>query len=236
VLEAVPAQSLVGDRVTEVEARAKHLLIRFGSGRVLHTHMRMTGAWHVYRAGERWKRPAWQARLVLEAGERIAVLFNAPVIELLVIGGEALHPALSGLGPDVLAPELDLDEVWRRAAQLEPATEMGDLLLNQRVVSGIGNIYRCETLFVHKTHPRAALGSIPEETLRAMMRTAAELMIPNAMPSASVGRDFGLGPDRRWVYGRSGRPCRRCGTVIASGRVGTQARTAYWCPRCQPAP
>ena len=232
----VAAAALVGDRVSEVEARGKHLLVRFDSRRVLHTHMRMTGSWHVYSAGERWHRPASQARLVLEAGDRLAVCFNAPVVELLAPRMEQVHPSLTGLGPDVLVQPLDLAAVRTRAAGLPRETEIGDVLLDQRVVAGIGNIYRCETLFLGRVHPKRPLGSVEDATLDRLVLDASRLMRANARPESSVGREFGLGADGRWVYGRARRPCRRCGTRIVSARTGSQARTAYWCPRCQPAP
>jgi len=221
----VPVASLIGDVVASVEAQAKHLLIRFESGKVLHTHMRMTGSWHVYPAGERWQAPAWQARLVLEAGERVAVCFNAPVIELLARGGERAHPALVNLGPDMLVEPLDLVAVRQRAAQRPPETEIGDLLLDQQVVSGIGNIYRCETLFLNGVHPRRRVSQVD---IGPLVTTAAELMQASVTPSTRPGTV------QRWVYNRSGRPCRNCGTRISSERVGTQARIAYWCPSCQP--
>ena len=230
----VAATALIGDRVSEVQARGKHLLIRFDSGRTLHTHMRMTGSWHVYTAGERWHRPASQARIVLVAGDRVAVCFNAPVVEVLAAGMERAHAALAGLGPDVLVEPLDLDEIRRRAATRERRTEIGDVLLDQQVASGIGNIYRCESLFLGRVHPRRPIGEIDDTTLDRLVIDAARLMRANARPDASVGREFGLGSDQRWVYGRSRRPCRRCGTRIASARTGTHARTVYWCPRCQP--
>src|SRR3954462_11736870 len=108
------AERLVGHKVDAVEARGKHLLVRLSSGEVVHSHMRMTGSWHVYPAGERWRRPANQARLVLEAGDRVAVCFNVPVIELLHERDEHVHPAVAYLGPDVLVPPVDIDEVRRR--------------------------------------------------------------------------------------------------------------------------
>jgi endonuclease-8 len=223
----IPVAALVGDTVATIEARAKHLLIRFESGRVLHTHMRMTGSWHVYSAGDRWRKPVSQARVVLEAGHRLAVCFNAPVVELLAPGGERAHPALAKLGPDVLVEPLDLPSVLQRAATRAPETEIGDLLLDQQVVSGIGNIYRCEALFLNQVHPRRRASLV---NLVPLVETAARLMKLSARRDATPPRDT------PWVYGRSGRPCRRCGTRIASARVGTQGRTAYWCPRCQPEP
>lgn len=227
VYERVALATLVGQTVTGVEARAKHLLIRFSSGAVLHTHMRMTGSWHVYSAGERWRRPGHQARVILEAGDRVAVGFNVPVVELL--DGRSLHrhPALSRLGPDVLARPVDHDEVGRRAATSPPDAPIGDVLLTQSVVGGIGNIWRCETLFLNRVDPWEQRSDVPPETLRRLVETASDLM------AASVG-DGGPAPrPRPWVYGRRGRPCRRCGTLIQSAAIGRDARTVYWCPACQ---
>jgi endonuclease-8 len=226
-VDRLPADRLVGQTVDRVEPRGKHLLIRFSGGQVLHTHLKMTGAWHVYRAGERWRRPAWQARFVLEAGDRVAVCFGAPVVELLAPRGEHLHPALAGLGPDVLAAPVDLDEIRRRARLAPDDLAVGELLLDQRVVSGIGNIWRCEALFVRRVHPAAAIGSLSDDELDGIVTAASQLMRHNV-----EGRDRG----DRWVYGRARRPCRRCSTPIRASRVQASERTAYWCPRCQPAP
>jgi endonuclease-8 len=216
----VPIATLVGDRVTEVETSGKHLMVRFASGRALHTHMRMTGSWRVYGPGARWH---GQARVVLEAGDRVAVCFNAPVIELLRPGGADVHPVLTALGPDVLAEPFDVEGVLARAVSVPEGTEIGDLLLDQRVVAGIGNIWRTEALFVTGTHPR--LPAVAAD-VGAIVTAAARLMRQSV-----EGR-----PPAHWVYRRAGRPCRRCGTRVESGRVGAHARTAYWCPACQPAP
>jgi endonuclease-8 len=232
----LPAALLVGDTVVSVEPHAKHLLIRFASGKTLHTHMRMQGAWYVHPVGERWRRPAWQARIVLEAGDRVAVCFNAPIVELVRTKAEVIHPALSALGPDILVQPLAIPEILARAGSRPRSTEVGDLLLDQRVISGIGNIFRCESLFVARLHPCRLLASIDDHVLTAAVEAAARLMIANTQPGSSVRREFGLGAGERWVYRRTRRPCRRCGTAIQSARVGQQARTAYWCPTCQPPP
>jgi len=236
-VDRLPAAKLVGQTVDAVEARAKHLLVRFSGGSVLHTHMKMTGSWHVYSKGERWQKPPSQARFVLEAGERVAVCFNAPVVELLAAKGEQLHPSLVGLGPDVLKRPVDLVEVRRRAARTPPAMPVGELLLDQRVVSGIGNIWRCESLFVRRLDPWRPRSEVTDDELDAVVSVAADLMMKSARPSDVVGRDFGGGSDRPWVYGRSRRPCYRCRTPIRVGHMGAQARLVYWCPSCQaPAP
>ncbi|HET7486393.1 MAG TPA: DNA-formamidopyrimidine glycosylase family protein [Acidimicrobiales bacterium] len=222
----VPANRLVGRRVEAVEARAKHLLIRLSSGDVLYTHMRMTGSWHVYSAGEKWRKPGHQARLVLEAGDRVAVCFDAPVVELLAAGEEERHQSLAGLGPDVLNDELDLAEVVRRARARPPDTTAGDVLLDQRVVSGIGNIWRCETLAAEGVHPSTPVDRLGDDDLRRLVTTASRLM------KASTA---GARPDAA-VYGRGGRPCRRCGTGVRVARGGDPVRDVWWCPRCQPEP
>jgi endonuclease-8 len=218
----VPAERLVGDEVDSVEARGKHLLIRFAGGLTLHTHMRMTGAWHVYRTGDKWKKPKHLARIILEFGDRVAVCFSAPVIELLPTRTEFAHPVLAGLGPDVLKPPVDVDEVKRRAAEQPPDVPIGDLLLDQQVIAGIGNIWRNETLFNCGVHPSALHGTVD---LAELVRTASRLM----QAHARLGVVY-----RPRVYNRAGRPCPRCHARIESARTGRHARTAYWCPRCQP--
>lgn len=231
----VPPERLVGRTVEAVEARAKHLLIRLSSGDVVHTHMRMTGSWHVYSTGERWRKPGWQARLVLEAGDRVAVCFEAPVVELLGPGDENRHPSLSQLGPDVLTEPLNLDEVRRRAKIRPPSTPIGVVLLDQQVVSGIGNIYRSEALFVRRVHPRTPRSRLSDDELGGLVTAASTLMRANLDQRLGFGRDFGGGPGRPWVYGRRRRPCARCRTPIEAAMIGEEARQVWWCPVCQPA-
>lgn len=223
----LPAHKLVGRRITDVEPRAKHLLIRFDNGLVLHTHMRMTGSWHVYGQGDRWRKPAHQARIVIEAGERMAVCFNAPVVELLADKGEHAHPALTRLGPDVLVDPLDLDEVRRRAAALPPTTPIGDALLDQHVVSGVGNIWRCEALFHERLDPWQTLAETDGQALDALVVTAARLMRARLVTDGTPARAG------HHVYGRARRPCHRCGTPIQIAKLGEHARDVYWCPKCQ---
>ena len=220
------AAPMVGHSVEKVQANGKHLLVRFDSGHVLHTHLRMTGSWHVYSEGERWQRPASQAKVSLTCGGRVAVCFNAPVVELLPPGAEANHPSLAGLGPDVLVHPLDLEQVRRRARHRPPETPLGELLLDQRVVAGIGNIWRCEALFLEGRSPWAPVSSVKDDELDALVTTASRIMTESLQPFT--------GRPKRWVYRRTGRPCHRCRTPIQSRPQGEQARTAYWCPTCQP--
>lgn len=249
----IAVDRLVGRRIDRVEANGKHLLLRLDSGDVLHSHMRMSGSWHVYRTGERWQRPQRQARIAITCSDRVAVCFNAPVIELLDPSAEANHPSLAGLGPDVLSEPIDLGEMRRRVAPLAPSLALGELLLDQRVVAGIGNIWRCEALAVEGHHPWTPRSALTGEELDRLVATAGRLMHESmkapgpaegpafrqssGAPAAAGAAASKRAPGRatpRLVYRRTGRPCRRCGTLIASRRQGEQARTAYWCPNCQP--
>ena len=239
-VEGLPAGRLVGLTVQSVGAQGKHLLVRFDSGHVLHTHLRMTGSWHVYRAGQRWRRPEGQARLVLTCGDRLAVCFNAPVVELLAPKAETVHPALANLGPDVLADALDLPEVRRRARALPPDLAVGELLLDQRVVAGIGNIYRCEALFLEGRSPWVPQSALTDDDLDRLVTAARRLMKASVTGRERVpaGTPLAAGPFnprllQRYVYRRNGRPCRRCGTLVRARRQGDLARTVYWCPACQ---
>jgi endonuclease-8 len=231
----VDATRLVGRTVDDVEAQGKHLLIRFSGGLVLHTHMQMTGSWHVYPTGERWNKAASQARVVVETGARLAVCFNAPIVELLTEADLRAHRGLRRLGPDVLkAAELDLVDVRARArARAAAAPTVGELLLDQQVVAGIGNVYRNEALFLCGANPWLATADLDDDLIDRLVSTASRLMLANAATSA-FDRSFDGGPNQPWVYKRSGRPCRRCGTIIERDLLGPQARSVYWCRTCQP--
>ncbi|HWP63720.1 MAG TPA: DNA-formamidopyrimidine glycosylase family protein [Candidatus Binatia bacterium] len=240
---------LVGATVTAVEAVGKNLLVRFDDGRTLRTHLRMRGAWHRYRPGEAWRRPPWRASLVLEVPGSVAVCFDAPIVELFETRAEGLHPGLAGLGPDLLAPVVDTAAAAARFRAPELADRpIAEALLDQRIVAGIGNVYKSEVLFLARVDPFAAVGSLPEPTLRALVDTARRLLVANARPDRSARRRTTDGPagflvtegttragESLWVYRRTGRPCRRCGTAIAARSHGQPPRRTYWCPRCQAA-
>jgi endonuclease-8 len=218
--EPHPLARLRGRRVTAVEPNGKHLLIRFEGGVSLHSHMRMNGAWHLYAPGERWRRPAHLARAVLRFDDAVAVCFQAPVVELV---RDPERPTRH-LGPDVLAEPLDTAEILRRA-RAAGARTVGELLLDQRVCAGIGNIWRCETLWRRRLDPWRSPGDLPDETLAAVYATAQELMRANLAPAPFRSR--------RAVHGRAGRPCPRCGGVIRVRPQGEPARLTYHCPACQ---
>ncbi|HWM17301.1 MAG TPA: DNA-formamidopyrimidine glycosylase family protein [Microbacterium sp.] len=233
-LRRVPDLSrVIGSVVTSVEARGKHLLIGFDNGLTLRSHMRMRGSWHRYRPGEPWRLPASQARAVLETPGAIAVAFNTPTLELLTDAGIARSRALQELGPDLLAESFDADEAMRRLRERDDVA-LGEALLDQQAVAGIGNVVKSEVSFVERLDPWAPVGRFEDEELDRALVTARRLLKANVGGGARVttgmrGRGLEL-----WVYGRAGRPCRRCGTRIDVARQGDLARLTYWCPRCQP--
>ena len=216
---------LAGTTVTEVQPVGKHLLIRFDSGYALHSHMRMRGVWQLYRPGERWRRPAWQMKALLETEDAVAVCFAAPVVELVRDTGSRV----GHLGPDILAEEWSATEVLSRARSLGAMTA-GELLLEQRVTAGIGNVYRCEALWKNGINPWTPASDLDDAHLSALFATAREAMRGNL---GSFDRRF-PGYGRGAVHGRKGRPCPRCGTLIRMRSLGEQARVVYWCPTCQP--
>ena len=225
VLSAEPPRiaRLKGRRVEAVDANGKHLLIRFDDGLVLHSHMRMTGSWHVYAPGQRWRKPARLASAVLGFEDMVAVLFSAPVVELTRDPREVV----GHLGPDILADDFVVADAVR-LARLSEREELGDLLLDQRVCAGIGNIYKCETMWLQRANPWTLAAEITDLELGAMYATARRLM-----RDSLVGR----GPRaRRAVHARGHRPCPRCATPIAVRVQGVLGRLTYYCPRCQGGP
>jgi endonuclease VIII len=217
-----------GSRIESVEARGKHLLIRFGDGAVLHTHMRMAGSWHIYRPGERWRRHASRAGVVIATPTAVAVCFDAPVVELLDEPGVARHPQLASLGPDLAVPEPEIDEALARMDGLDPQTSVGVALLDQRVAAGVGNVYRSEVLWASHTDPFRPLGEIEPELRRSLLLTASRMLRANLDGWRRETVPGGLA-----VYDRAGRPCRRCRTAIRTRRLGEHARSVWWCPGCQ---
>ena len=207
-----------GTVISAVEAQGKHLRVRFADGTTLRTHMRMTGSWHLYHSGERWRRPAHLARAVVEVDGWVAVCFAAPVVAF-----ERDDTATAHLGPDLTnvgLTDADLDRAVGRLRSLDPSTEIGVALLDQRVAAGIGNVYKSEVLFACGINPLTHVGDVDDPTARHVLATAAKLLRTSTRPGA--------------VYRREGQPCRRCGTPIVRKRQGEQARSTYWCPACQP--
>lgn len=223
---------LVGAAVETVEPRGKHLLIGFSDGRWLRTHLRMRGAWHRYRVGEHWRLPAARATAWLETDDAVAVCFDCADIELLSSAEVARHRGLGSLGPDLLAPGFAADEAVRRLLA-SPGRPLGEALLDQRAVAGIGNVYKSELCFIEELSPWEPVASVAPDALLRLVSTARRLLAANVGGGRRVTTGVARPGSSLWVYGRAGRPCRRCGTLILGRRQGEQARMTYWCPRCQ---
>ena len=224
-----PGSHPAGTRVERVKAHGKHLLIRFDDGTTLRTHLRMNGRWDTYAPGARWRRPAHRAGVVLEADDgSMAVCFDAPEVELLRDARDEAD-RLAHLGPDLCRSDADLSEVVRRFGYLDPTTELGVALLDQRIACGVGNVYKSEICFACRIDPFTPIGWVDAERRTALAETAARLLRANLGPGRRVTYAGGYA-----VYRRSRRPCRRCGTIVRMRRQGEQARSTYWCPKCQP--
>lgn len=232
---------IVGRSIESVSARGKHVLMSFTADLTLHTHMRMNGSWHLYRPGERWQRPRDDMRVVVATEARVAVGFNVPIVELLSSRDLARHPELRSLGPDPLDPAFDRADVRGRIRALG-SWAIGDVLLNQRVIAGIGNVLKSETLFVAGLNPFTNVAVLDDPTVDRVLDVAGELLKANVREAAhrlssTGGRRTTRSMDPRvslWVYGRGGKPCRRCGATIQAKKTGVDARITYWCPQCQP--
>jgi endonuclease VIII len=206
------AERLDGRRLEAVEAAGKNLLLRFEDGVVLRSHLRMSGRWQVRPRGAKLFGRPW---LILRGDEREAILWNGPVLEL-------DERAVRRLGPDILAAPPDLDGIVANLRR-DPARAIGDALLDQRVVAGIGNVWKAEALWDARVSPWRRVAETSDDELRAILEAAHKHM------NASVE----TGTERRVVYKRRGHGCRRCGTPIEARGQGEQNRTAYWCPACQ---
>lgn len=240
VLERFEAPRLVGPRpragevVEVVEAVGKHLLIRFSGGLTLDTHMRMTGVWQVYRVGERWRRAPHLMRCLVAVHEHQAVCFSAPVVRTFATARTGtFEDPVAHLGPDLCRPESAAVDVVAscvaRMSGLEPSTPVGEVLLDQRIGNGIGNVYKSEVCWHELVDPFAPLATVSAEERTRLIATAGRLLRANLGTSRRRTVAEGLA-----VYGRRGRPCRRCGTAVRSRTEGELARVTYWCPTCQP--
>ncbi|HEX9162830.1 MAG TPA: DNA-formamidopyrimidine glycosylase family protein [Thermoanaerobaculia bacterium] len=216
---------IAGRTVEQVVAAGKHLIVNFSGGLHLRTHMRMNGSWHIYRPGERWKRRRDEMRIVIETDDYVAVGFNIPVAELLDDRALTRQPDLRAIGPDILGDTFDEAEAFRRIRE-RPDAEIADVLLNQRVIAGIGNIWKSETLFACRVNPFVRVGALTDAQIDCLLKNARKLMTHSANATS---------PNDLSVYSRGGKPCRRCRTAIESRKQGLDARLTYWCPKCQAA-
>jgi endonuclease-8 len=218
-------QRLAGRALRRVEARGKHLLLHFDGDLVLHSHLRMSGAWDVYGDGERWRRAPSRAWLILESGGQHVVQFDGPLLQLMTEARTRTDPRLAWLGQDVLGERFDDALLIRRIREDDPTRTFGDALIDQRTIAGIGNIWKSESCFAAAADPWKAVGVTADETVLAAVSFAREEM------AHSAREGFSARP--RAVYGRAGEPCTRCGEQISSAGQGEGNRTTYWCPACQ---
>lgn len=232
---------MAGRTTVGARAHGKHLLIELSGDLFLRSHMRMHGSWHLYRPGERWRGAARNARIVIATDEWIAVAFFVVEAEFLTRDEVERHPRLSALGPDLLKDDVDLAEA-RRRIRATPARHIAEAILRQQSVAGLGNVYKSELLFLCGIHPRSEVQDVTDAALDTLLEQARKLMRLNVREQGIVTTPaFGrittgrLNPrEKVWVYGRTGRPCLRCGTPIRS-EAETEGRRTYWCPTCQPA-
>jgi len=237
---------LIGQTVDSVNSRGKWLLIRFSGGGTLATHMLMSGSWHIYRHGERWQRPREAMRILLENSDYVAVGFSVPVAKMMRAQELARALRIPPAAIDVLSADFDANEVARRMRE-HGGEEIGDVLLHQEVIAGVGNVFKSEICFVTATNPFCKAADLDSERAALLVATSRRLVKANVLEdSGDLIVTYG-GRQRRtthesdpsaslWVYGRNGEPCRKCGERIRRRIQGPDARVTFWCRQCQPMP
>jgi endonuclease-8 len=235
---------ICGRTIESVRSAGKHLLMAFSGDLVLRTHMRMNGSWHIYRPGERWRRRRSDMRIVIATENFEAVGFNIPVAEFIKYRDLEKHRELRRLGPDVLADSFDTDEAGGRIRG-RPEKEIGDALIDQSVIAGIGNVYKSEVLFACRVNPFVRVKDLDDRAIACLLETARKFLLANVSEklAAAGAMTTYLGyrrttrrddpAERLWVYARARLPCRRCGTRISVRKQGPDARLTYWCEKCQ---
>jgi endonuclease VIII len=234
--------AIAGRVVDDVVSRGKHILMYFSGDLILRTHMRMHGSWHLYRPGERWRARASDMRIVIGTDTFDAVAFRVPVAEFRTASTLERDDVVQGLGPDLLDPGADLGEAVRRLRALGEVP-LGEALLNQRAVAGIGNVFKSEVCFEARLLPQTPVASLDEATLERVLAIARRQLRANVIEGELAQRSAWRGGRRTtgraapseglWVYGRAGARCRNCGTPIAIDKNGSDARLTYYCPQCQ---
>ena len=216
---------LEGRAVTSVDTHGKHLFLRFEGDLVLHSHLGMVGVWGVYGPGRRWGRSARRAWIVFRSAGHEVVEFDGPLLELMTEGRTRFDQRLAALGPDVLAVEFDRERFLARLRADDQTRSLGDALLDQRNVAGIGNIWKAEGCWEAAIDPWRSVAEVSDDEALGII----DAMRPRMQRSATAGHRA-IEPR---VYGRSGRPCPRCGARITARGQGDANRTTYWCPGCQ---
>jgi endonuclease-8 len=232
---------MTGRTIERVTAVGKHLLMHFSGNLVLRTHMRMNGSWHIYRQGERWQRSRRDMRIRIATDEFEAVGFNIPVAEFTSSLTLTRHRELRTLGPDVLSDGFQAADALQRIRD-RGTSAIADVLLNQRVIAGLGNVYKSEVLFMCRVNPFTLVRDLSDTALATIVETARQVLSANVSEElalmttySGLRRTTGRGDpkERLWAYGRARLPCRRCGSAIRVRKQGIDARLTYWCPSCQ---
>jgi endonuclease VIII len=246
-------KNLVGRTVEKVEARGKWCLIQFSGDLILLTHMLMSGSWHIYRTGEKWWMPRSKMRCALTCGDFVAVAFNVQTAEFHTERTLLRYSLVPKLGVDVLGDEYTPDKgiaALKARAASHPDDEVAVVLLNQRVLAGLGNVYKSEVAFAAGVNPFRAMRTLTKREIEVMAEVSQKWMKANVNEGAGPRGESGEGivtytgsrrtthsmtqADRTWVYGRQGQECRRCGALVQMRKQGVDARSTYWCPSCQP--
>jgi endonuclease VIII len=228
---AIGIRPRVGSVIERVDSHGKHLEMGWDDGTVLHTHLRMSGSWHLYRVGEGWRKPLSDARVVVLTDAFEAVCFNAPIIETYRSHDYLWHPFLGRLGPDLADAGVDISEcVDRMDLFCEPERTVAETLLDQRVACGVGNVWKSETLWLSSVHPETPIGALVYEQKLYLIQAASDLLRANLdrIERVTTPEIGGLA-----VYGRANRRCFRCGDTIEVSKHGQHARVTYWCGGCQ---
>lgn len=237
---------LTGQTIELVESRGKWLLMHFSGGAILVTHMLMNGSWHIYRHGERWQMPASNMRIVVETADFVAVGFNVPVAEMHTAQSLAREKKIPPAASDVLGAEFNKEDAVERLLACSDL-ELGDALLRQSVLAGVGNVFKSEICFATGLNPFRKVATLTREQAGQVVGVARRQLAANVLEDSGNQIVTYRGRRRRtthasdpgeslWVYGRRGQPCRRCGELIRRRLQGADARGTYWCPRCQPMP
>ncbi len=218
-------ERLAGRAIASVDAYGKHLFLRFEGELTLHSHLRMTGAWGAYERGRRWRRHPRRAWLVISRGEHDIVEFDGPVLELMTESRTRLDERIAGLGPDILGRELDEQRILLRLRSGDPGGSIGDALLDQRTVAGIGNLWKCEACWEARIDPWRSTRDVTDAEVLQLLRAVRPRMQQSAR--------HGMRARQSRVYGRAGQPCARCRTTIRVRGQGDGNRPTSWCPECQ---
>jgi endonuclease VIII len=240
-------EPLIGRTIEHVESRGKWCLLYFSGDLILVTHMLMSGSWHLYRPAEKWHMGRGRMRVSIEVADWVAVAFNVPIAEFHTAQSLERKSQVFKLGPDILSESYTVDIGAKRLADYglsHPDAEIAVVLLNQRVIAGVGNVYKSEVAFAAGVNPFRTMRTLTQHEIESLAEMAQRYMKANVLDASGAGIVTYTGirrtthssnrEERVWVYRRKGEECRRCGTIIEMRKQGEQARSTYWCPRCQP--